>query len=163
MVRVSLGRNRTARRARKRLSLKGGSPGIKQVAVCQASKCRKRGSQALAKLLDQEIAAQGLECRVETKRGGCNSLCDQGPSMVVQPDRVWYAELSPEAIRRVVSEHLSGGEPVRKWVAKDKGRRGRKTARKALEMCSKEREKRSKKALKAAKKAGKSSKLDPAA
>lgn len=83
--------------------------------------------------------------------------------MVVQPDRVWYAELSPEAIRRVVSEHLSGGEPVRKWVAKDKGRRGRKTARKALEMCSKEREKRSKKALKAAKKAGKSSKLDPAA
>lgn len=91
----------------------------KRAAVCHGPNCSARGSAALAALLDEEVAAQGLEDEVGTRPGACNKLCEEGPSMVVHPDKVWYSRLTPEAIRRIVREHLSGGEPVARWVARD--------------------------------------------
>ncbi len=100
------------------------------VSVCHASKCRKRGAPELARLLNDEVAAHGLEGCVKVRRGGCNDLCSRAPTMAVQPDRIWYAEMTPEAVGLVVSKHLSGGKPVRRWVAKDKGARGEKAGKK---------------------------------
>ncbi len=37
----------------------------------------------------------------------------------------------PEAAKLVVSQHLSGGKPVRRWVAKDKSAGGEKAGKKA--------------------------------
>ena len=91
----------------------------KRVAVCHGTHCSRRGSPALARLLDEEIVAQGLDDEVGTRPGACNKLCEEGPSMVVHPDRVWYSRLTPDAIREIVGQHLSGGEPVARWVARD--------------------------------------------
>lgn len=129
------------------------------VSVCHASKCRKRGAADLRRLLDEEIEAAGLTGQVETQRGGCNDLCNRGPSMVVQPDRVWYAGLTPEAVRCVVRQHLSRGGPVKKWVAREKGvsakkaaKAARKAEKKALKAARAAEEKPSKKAGKKASK-----------
>lgn len=91
----------------------------KRAAICHGPHCSARGSAALADLLDREIEARGLEDDVGTRPGACNKLCEDGPSMVVHPDRVWYAHLTPEAVRRIVRDHLAGGEPVERWVARD--------------------------------------------
>ncbi len=93
---------------------------FRQVSICHDSKCRKRGSDALARQIKEELQARGLGGKVEARCGGCNSLCKRGPSMVVKPDGVRYAELTAEAISRIISQHLMGGEPVREWVAKGK-------------------------------------------
>lgn len=93
----------------------------RRVAVCRGPHCSAHGSAALARLLDEEIEAQGLSDRVETRPGACNKLCDFAPSMVVHPDKVWYAELTPAAIRTIVREHLGAGRPVRRWLMRDLG------------------------------------------
>lgn len=112
----------------------GAKKPVRTVSVCRASKCRKRGSCELARLLDQEVEARGLRDAVEIRLGGCNDLCKRGPTIAVQPDRVWYADLTPEAVGHIVAQHLAGGEPVRRWLARWKGapeKKAAKAARKA--------------------------------
>ncbi len=48
-----------------------------------------------------------------------------------------YAELTTEAARLVLSRHLSGGKPVRRWVAKDKSAGGEKAGKKAEKRAAK--------------------------
>ena len=91
----------------------------KRVAICHGPHCSQRNSAALYDLLERELAAQGLEDEVGARPGACNKLCEIGPSMVVHPDKVWYARLTPDAVRQIVRQHLSGGPPVKRWVAKD--------------------------------------------
>ncbi len=96
----------------------------KRVAICRGPHCSARNSTALADLLDAEIAMQGLGDAVGTRPGACNKLCEEGPSMVVHPDKIWYSGLTPDVVREIVREHLSGGEPVRRYVARDLSRFG---------------------------------------
>lgn len=93
----------------------------KRAAICHGPHCSARGSAALARLLDDEIAALGLADAVGTRPGACNKLCEEGPSMVVHPDRVWYSRLTADAVRQIARQHLSGGGPVRRWVARELG------------------------------------------
>lgn len=91
----------------------------KRAAICHGPHCSLRNSPALYDLLEKEIASAGLEDEVGVRPGACNKLCESGPSMVVHPDKVWYDRLTPDAIRQIVRQHLSGGEPVARWVARD--------------------------------------------
>ncbi len=49
-------------------------------------------------------------------KADCLRLCQDGPWLVVYPDGVWYAEVTPERFDRIRREHLEGGKPVAEWV-----------------------------------------------
>lgn len=50
--------------------------------------------------------------RIYRTKVGCLRICHEGPTAVVYPEGTWYAGLSPEALDRVIDEHLAAGRPV---------------------------------------------------
>jgi (2Fe-2S) ferredoxin len=62
--------------------------------------------------LKAEVEAAGLAGRVRVNRSGCFSQCGNGPMVVVYPEGVWYAAVSPADAAEIVRTHLVDGRPV---------------------------------------------------
>ncbi len=78
--------------------------------VCQNVDCKSRGSEELMKELQERVAAKGLD-DVEVRSYMCFGACQEGPNMVVYPDKCWYAGVKIEDLDDVVA-HLAGGPQV---------------------------------------------------
>ena len=78
--------------------------------VCQNVDCKSRGSEELMKELQERVAAKGLT-DVEVRSYMCFGACQDGPNMVVYPDKCWYAGVKSEDVDDIVA-HLAGGPPV---------------------------------------------------
>lgn len=99
----------------------------KHVLVCTGSFCsperRGRGLYSLlAALLQREGMLFGPD-RVKRGETPCLGVCAGGPIVVVYPEGVWYARVTPELLERIVVEHLRDGRVVEEAVFHRLGQR----------------------------------------
>jgi len=76
------------------------------------------GGQKVYDALKAQLNDHGLK-NVELRRTGCMGLCYSEVLVEVFPPqdrRVFYRNVTPEQVQRIVEEHLIGGEPVAEWV-----------------------------------------------
>ena len=95
-------------------------PNQRTVLVCQETPCLSMGSEAVYEALKAEVARQGLG-GAEVDFTGCHGhgLCGQGPSVVVEPDGVFYTRVEVEDAPEIVSSHLRHGKPVERLFYRD--------------------------------------------
>jgi (2Fe-2S) ferredoxin len=66
--------------------------------------------------LGEKFKAAGIqegELRVKRSRVSCFAACKGGPILCVQPDGVWYYNVTPENMDRIVAQHLVGGQAAK--------------------------------------------------
>jgi (2Fe-2S) ferredoxin len=79
--------------------------------VCQNVDCKIRGSEKLLNELTGQIAARSLDA--EVKPYLCFGACDEGPNIVIYPQKNWYAGVKLEDLPEIV-ESIAGGPPVQR-------------------------------------------------
>ncbi len=78
--------------------------------------CGPQGSPNLVMHMMELLEKHGVAERVKVTPCGCLGPCDAGPMMVVYPEAVWYAHVTPEDIEEMVTSHVLRGEPVQRLV-----------------------------------------------
>ena len=78
--------------------------------------CAQKGSEALHEAFKAALKARGLSGEIRANKAGCLDNCERGCSVVVYPEGVWYAGVTPELLERIVVEHLKNGQVVEEAV-----------------------------------------------
>ncbi|HAC64750.1 MAG TPA: ferredoxin [Cyanothece sp. UBA12306] len=64
--------------------------------------------------LDQPTPEQP-QCIFRTK-ANCLRVCTAGPILLIYPDGVWYRQVTPEVIERIIQEHLLNNQIVEDYA-----------------------------------------------
>ena len=95
-------------------------PYRRHILVCTGAFCSpdRRGRELYA-LLPSLLERAGLlfgAGRVKRGETPCLGVCSGGPIVVVYPEGVWYAGVTPALLARIVDEHLRAGRIVEEAV-----------------------------------------------
>jgi len=86
------------------------------VLVCMDPQCRRKGAREVVQALQTELAANGLTDEVQVLETSRIGGCDEGPELMVYPEGVHYANLTPDDMAFIVEEHLLKGRIAKKFL-----------------------------------------------
>ena len=95
-------------------------PFQKHVFVClhdrgpgsERGSCAPKGSEALLKAFKKAIKERGLSDSIRANKSGCLDNCENGCSVVVYPEAIWYGHVTEADVGEIVEKHFAQGEPV---------------------------------------------------
>lgn len=81
--------------------------------------CAQKGSGEVITKFAELLDSQGLVGKVTLAQTSCVGPCFEGPIVCVQPDNIWYKQVTGNDVETIVKEHLIGGKPVEKIILQD--------------------------------------------
>lgn len=86
------------------------------VLVCANVDCQARGSEGILAALQERVVENELS-HVTVKSYLCFGGCQQGPNIVLYPQRTWYAGVERGDVDEII-KHLQGGPVVTRLTGK---------------------------------------------
>lgn len=90
-----------------------------RILVCGGTGCLALASDEVAAAFERELQTQGVEAKVELKTTGCPGFCEQGPLVVIHPERIFYTKVKRADVKEIVSKTIIKGEIVERLLYTD--------------------------------------------
>jgi NADH-quinone oxidoreductase subunit F len=99
--------------------LAGQDPSKPGLMVCGGTGCRALASDKVGAAFEEELKRQGQEAKVELKITGCPGFCEQGPLVVIYPERILYTRVLPKDVPKIVSKTIVHKEVIERLLYED--------------------------------------------
>ena len=86
------------------------------ITVCGETGCVSSGCQDVIQAFEAEIERRELHDEVELKVTGCPGFCEQGPLVVLRPERTLYVKVQPGDIPEIIEESVIHDRTVDRLV-----------------------------------------------
>jgi (2Fe-2S) ferredoxin len=86
----------------------------RHIFLCTGDKCcsAETGMKAWEFLKERTKDTDAVDAGVYRTKVGCLRICREGPIALVYPEGVWYKNVTVEACKKIVDQHLIGGKIV---------------------------------------------------
>jgi (2Fe-2S) ferredoxin len=74
--------------------------------------CDPDGQGHLRECFKTELKRRGLGPLVRANQSGCLDQCELGPTVVIYPQAIWYGNVRPADVPRIIEETLIGGRVI---------------------------------------------------
>ena len=91
----------------------------KHVFVCINSRdgkrksCGEKGSKIRTKLL-RLLAETSSESNIRINKSGCLGLCENGPSMVIYPQKTWYKKVKIKDCEEILNKSIINDDAIKR-------------------------------------------------
>ena len=90
----------------------------KHILICHGTGCTSSKSPKILEKFNELIKEKNIE-NVKVIKTGCFGLCAKGPIVIVRPEDVFYAMVTPDDAEEIVQEHIINGNVVERLLCKD--------------------------------------------
>lgn len=74
--------------------------------------CSQKGSSEFRNKLKEEIDRFGLKSKIRINKAGCLGTCNQGISMVIYPEGIWYGKVTEADLPEIIERSLLNNEKI---------------------------------------------------
>jgi len=89
------------------------------ILICGGTDCHNADAKGIRTEFDRQLELHELTGDAKTVITGCMGQCEKGPIVVVYPDEVFYANVKPEDVEEIVTEHVKNHRPVDRLKIKE--------------------------------------------
>ena len=93
-------------------------PDKPRVRICLTG-CRAYGAVQIRDAFKSELQKRNLEGEIEIVETGCHGFCARAPVIVIEPQEIFYQQLTPDDVPEIVSETLVKGNIIEKFIFAD--------------------------------------------
>ena len=86
------------------------------VTVCGGTGCQAYGCEAIAIGIEEELVRAGVREKVRFVQTGCRGFCEKGPIIVVQPENLFYQQVTLADVDEIVLKSVLGGQAVERLL-----------------------------------------------
>ncbi len=81
----------------------------KRIITCAGTGCLSADSDKIANKLLEEVTKRKLDDQIEVTYSGCHGLCEQVPVVVFYPEGIFYPQVKPKFIDKMIDAYIQDG------------------------------------------------------
>ena len=89
------------------------------LAICGGTGCQASSSQLVIDTLKKSLTKHGLAKDVCVRTTGCHGFCEQGPLIVIEPENIFYCQVSPHDVEEIVTQTIGRGKVIERLLYTD--------------------------------------------
>ncbi len=78
--------------------------------------CAEKGSEALRDALKEGLKKRGVGKQMRVNAAGCLDFCEQGCTVVIYPEGIWYGGVKPSDVDEILDETMLNGRVIDRLV-----------------------------------------------